>query len=409
MKFGQGTIQRVVVLGAVAFAASATTDAQEVTVLHKAVQLHGFGTQGLSYTNDNNWLTMNTSEGSLKFTDMGLNVSSQVTSKFRVGAQVYSRELGQLGRWHPRLDWAIADLRLEPWLGFRGGKVKTVFGLYTDTQDMDFANTFALLPQSVYPIDLRDATIAHLGGDIYGTVRLPHLSGSVAYTAYGGRRSDSMHSGYPYLLTTYGIFLKSYGGPVYGGDLRWKAPLRGLTLGVSRLNERITGKGSYNGAVGIPATPHYFEYSKHDWANQFYGRFVRQKFHVESEYRRSYRDQVIFNELTWVETDVRGWYVGGGYQTNRWLELGAYYSDYRIFADAGLGISEGYPDPTKHDYDKVATAKFSLSQYATVKIEGHFMQGNGSELYPDGFYSGADATGLKDNTIALVVRTGFSF
>ena len=234
--------------------------AQDFKIAKYDVQVHGFGTQGYVKTNDNNWLTMNTSgDGSGAFTDAGLNLGSQITSNFRVGGQVYDRKLGKLGDWHPLLDWATGDYHPKPWLGFRAGKVKTVLGLYTDSQDMDFANTFALLPQSVYPIDLRDASIAHLGGDIYGKAKLGNNLGSVAYTAYGGRRSDNMHSGYPYLLSGIaGITLNSYGGPVFGGDFRWNTPVRGLTVGISRLNEMITGKGSYNGFLGIPAQPNYW-------------------------------------------------------------------------------------------------------------------------------------------------------
>src|ERR1039457_1419321 len=216
---------------------SVALHAQEFKIGSKEVQVHGFGTQGFIHTNDNNWLTMNTNGvGSGAFTDVGLNLGMQINSKLRIGGQVYDRKLGKLGDWHPLLDWASLDYRPKPWLGFRGGKVKTVLGLFTDTQDMDFANTFALMPQSVYPIDLRDSTIAHEGGDIYGKAKLAHNLGSVAYTAYGGRRSDPMSSGYPLLLTGFGIQLTSYGGSVYGGDFRWKAPLRGLTVGASRLN-----------------------------------------------------------------------------------------------------------------------------------------------------------------------------
>ena len=80
----------------------------------------------------------------------------QVSDKFRIGAQVYDRKLGELGDWHPSLDWAVADYKVNNWLGFRGGKVKTTLGLYNDTQDLDFLHTFALLPQSVYPTDVRD-------------------------------------------------------------------------------------------------------------------------------------------------------------------------------------------------------------------------------------------------------------
>ena len=107
---------------------------------------------------------MNTLNGSAAMTDFGLNMSSQVTDKLRIGAQGYDRDLGQLGQYHPSLDWGFADFRFKTWLGLRGGKVKTTLGLYTDTQDLDFLRVFALLPQSIYPTDLRDATIAHLGG-----------------------------------------------------------------------------------------------------------------------------------------------------------------------------------------------------------------------------------------------------
>ena len=381
--------------------------AQEFKIGKYEVQAHGFGTQGYIKTNDNNWLTMNTSgSGSGAFTDMGLNMGMQFNSKLRIGGQFYDRKLGKLGDWEPLMDWAMLDYHPKPWLGFRAGKVKTVLGLFTDTQDMDFANTFALLPQSVYPIDLRDASIAHEGGDIYGKGRLPHNLGSVAYVAYGGRRADNMNSGYPFLLTdvepgVISIKLSSYGGPVFGGDFRWKAPLRGLTVGISRLNERITGKGILNGA-----SP-YFEYSKHDWTNQYYGQFSKDRFHVESEYRRYLRDQIIFNGMFEIITDVRGCYVGGGYRVNKWLEAGTYYSHYRMYP-SGFN-SAGHSDPSLHDYDKAVTAKFTVNRYTYVKLEGHFMDGNGSALYPAGFYANVNPNGFANNTNALVARTGFSF
>jgi hypothetical protein len=45
-----------------------------------------------------------------------------------------------------------------------------------------------------------------------------------------------------------------------------------------------------------------------------------------------------------------------------------------------------------------------------VKLEGHFMDGYGVPgYYPDGFYNVDNPQGLKPNTNALVVRTGFNF
>ncbi|MGD1106852.1 MAG: hypothetical protein ABR865_07385 [Terracidiphilus sp.] len=377
--------------------------AQEFNVFNRSVQVHGFATQGYVKTNDNNWLTMNTSGGGAgTFTDMGFNMGMEINSKLRIGGQFYDRRLGKLGDWEPLMDWAMVDYHPKPWLGFRVSKVKTVLGLFTDSQDMDFANTFALLPQSIYPIDLRDATIAHEGGDIYGRERLSRKLGSIAYTAYGGRRADNMHSGYPYMLDGYGITLTSYGGPVYGGDFRWLTSVHGLKVGISRLNEQITGRGTAVGFINGP----YVEYSKHDWTNQYYGQLAKDKFHAESEYKRYYRDQVVFNGLIEAQTDVRGWYVSGGYRINKWLEAGSYYSHYMIFAPGG-GLA---PTPdSEFDHDKVVTAKFTIKQYTTVKVEGHFMAGNGSYEYPDGFYTNVNPNGIAANTNALVVRTGFSF
>lgn len=85
--------------------------AQEVKIWNRTLQAHGFFSQGFVYTSQNNWLTMNTSQGSGEMTEMGLNVSSQLTERFRVGAQVYDHNLGKLGQWHPSLDWAVADYR----------------------------------------------------------------------------------------------------------------------------------------------------------------------------------------------------------------------------------------------------------------------------------------------------------
>src|ERR1700733_872555 len=175
--------------------------AQDFKIEGREIQIHCFVSQGFIYTDQNNWLTMHTSQGSGAFTDFGANASMQVTDKLRIGAQVYDRNLGNLGEWHPSVDWALADYEAKPWFRIRGGKVKTVLGLYNDTQDLDFLHTFALLPQSVYPTDLREESIAHLGGDIYGKVALRHRLGDLSYTAYAGHRSDSIHSGYPYLLS----------------------------------------------------------------------------------------------------------------------------------------------------------------------------------------------------------------
>jgi hypothetical protein len=388
--------------------------AQDFKLFDRDVQVHGFVSQGYVRTSGNNWLSMNTNgDGSAAYTDMGLNMSSAVTDKLRVGAQVYDRNLGQLGQYHPQLDWASADYRFASWFGVRGGKVKTVLGLYNDTQDLDFLHTFALLPQSIYPTDLRDVNLAHLGGDVYGDIQLKDNLGTLSYTAFAGHRSDSIYDGYPLLLQSQGIYLKSQGGLQYGADLRWKTPIKGLLVGATRINQDITATGSSPNPLDPtgPLVP-FTSTSKAEWTNQFYGQYVKGKLRIDSEYRRYFTN---FGTDSGNINDARGWYVSGAYRIIKKLEVGSYYSRYTIesvYYGAIAAVEPSQTDtslPQNHVYDKVITARVDINRFWNVKVEGHFMNGYGVSTYPDGFYPQVNPQGFQPNTDALVVKTSFHF
>jgi hypothetical protein len=390
--------------------------AQEFKIANRSVQVHGFFSQGFIYTGENNWLSMNTSNGSGAMTEMGLNLSSQLTDRLRVGAQVYDRNLGQLGQWHPSLDWAVVDYRFTNWLGVRGGEVKTTFGLYNDSQDLDFLHVFALLPQSIYSADLRDTTISHTGGDIYGDIALPGHLGDLSYTAYAGHRNDSIYSGYPYLIRQWGTYLRDMGGLQYGADVRWNLPLKGLLVGASRMSQDISAHGMFvdffNPSNGmIP----YYESSKADWSNQFFAEYKRGHLTIDSEYRRYVRDQIILNNTSTDLGDVRGWYVAGTYRLSKKVSMGSYYSHYTITDVLGgaLALVEpNYTDtsqPANHIYDKVVTARWDVNRFWNVKIEGHFMDGYANSGYPAGFYPKNNVNGFERYTNALVIKTSFHF
>lgn len=403
---------RLVLAYACLCAGRITLQAQEFKLLDRTVQVHGFVSQGFVYTNDNNWLTMNTRQGSAAFTDFGINMSSQVTDKIRIGAQGYDRNLGQLGQYHPSLDWAFADYRFKNWFGLRAGKVKTTLGLYNDTQDLDFLRVFALLPQSVYPTDLRDATIAHLGADIYGNISLKHRLGDISYTAYAGHRSDSIYSGYAYLGSAYGVTTDHSAAIQYGGDLRWNSPLKGLLIGASRLNEYTSTKATSNSAAGLAIS---FEDSRANWTNQFYGEYTVGKLRIDCEYRRFFHNGIVNQGTINTITDVRGWYVSAAYRVIKHFEVGSYYSRYSITSVSGGAYSAELPQetdtslPANHIYDKVITGRVDLNRFWNVKLEGHFMEGYGSSTYPDGFYPQVNPQGFKPNTNALVVKTSLNF
>ncbi|MGA7446409.1 MAG: hypothetical protein WBQ43_10445 [Terriglobales bacterium] len=377
--------------------------AQDFTLFDRQVQIHGFVSQGFVHTNDNNWLTMNTSNvGSGEFADFGANASTQITDKFRIGAQIYDRNLGGLGNWYPSLDWAFAQYRFKPWFGIRGGRVKTVLGLYNDTQDLDFLHPWALLPQSIYPIDLRDSTIAHDGGDVFGDIRLGSKLGTLSYTAYGGHRQNSPHGGAAYLLDSDGLRFDSLGGPQYGADLRWKTPLDGLLVGASRQIQDNTSVYT----VELPTGPIQLRGSdRSDWANQFYGEYSWKKLLLDAEFRRAWDDNGK-PKVDEFQINVHAWYIGGAYRIVKRLQVGSYYSHYWI----NFPLADIEPAATGHDNDKVVTGRVDINRFFNVKVEGHFMDGVGLPTdYPNGFYLANNPQGLQPNTKALVIKGGFNF
>ncbi len=405
---------RIVGLALVCLWAGRLGQAQEFRIYDRTVQVHGFASQGFVYTSGNNWLTMNSNAGSGAMTDMGLNLTSQFSDKLRVGGQVYDRNLGQLGQWHPSLDWAVADYRFKNWLGVRGGKVKTTLGLYNDSQDLSFAHVSALLPQGIYPTDLRDATIAHTGGDLYGNIGLRHGAGEIAYTAYAGRRSDSIYSGYPYLLQDWQVFFRSLQGWQYGGDLRWTTPVKGLMVGASRMNQSLTGKGTFVNLLAPGAGLVPFETTtKTYWTNMFYGEYMVRRLRIDAEYRRDFFD-IPYVPGVDLQTNIHAWYIAGSYRIGKRVEVGSYYSHYVTENTGGPALAPiiGSTDPSEpwnHVYDKVISGHVDLNRFCYVKIEGHFMNGYGWATYPSGFYRQQNPQGFQTNTNALVAKTGFHF
>jgi hypothetical protein len=382
----------------------------DFTLFDKSFQIHSFASQGFAYSNDNNFLTMNTSKGSFAMTDGGVNISTQLTDKFRVGAQVYDRNVGQLGDWHPQLDWAYGDYRFKDWFGIRAGKVKTALGLYNDTQDAEALNTWALLPQSIYPLDLRSSTIAHTGGDVYGEIPL-HKLGSVSYTAYYGARSFDKYGGTDYLAADQGIPIFHDSGKTRGIDMRWNTPVTGLMLGGSFADLSEDRNGEWTTCLqctfSIPGA-YYRQDAVPDYITSAYGDYLHGKWHFAGEFRR---EQQTFNITSAAFSGVfvyngsnQSVFGSAAYRVSKLLELGAYNS--RFYFDQPNNPAN---TASSHIFDQVATVRIDLKKWWSVKIEGHFMDGYGDVYSAHGFYTRSNLAGLKPKTNMLVVRTGWSF
>lgn len=381
---------------------AANVHAQQFSVDGRTIAIHGFLAEGYLKSDGNNFITAQTAAGTFQDAEGALNIATNLTDHLHIGAQVYVRDIGRLGAGKPQLDWAYADYKVKDWLGFRGGKVKTPLGLYNDTQDMEFLYPWVLLPQSMYPADLRSLTIAHTGGDIYGAVELGR-AGSVSYQGYGGTKPVDMQGGFLYGLQDSGFTNLKYSGTEAGYDVRWNTPVKGLRVGTSYMWSDTPILASLR--AGKALLPGSADMQSRQYAG--YGEYRYRGLTFATEYRPESRSTpLMFYPLQAVRAaEYRSYFVSAAYRFNKWLQLGTYNSRFQFNANAVPGLLAG---ADSHIDDQVVTARFDFWKHCDLKVEGHFMNGAGSSISTHGFYVSDNPQGLKPNTKLLAIRLGFN-
>jgi hypothetical protein len=353
------------------------------------IEIHGFATQGLLYSTHNNYLTMQTSSGSLQWTHGAISVSDSLSDNLRVGIQLHMYQLGQLGGPNIQVDWASGDYKFNDQIGIRAGKVKTVIGLFNDSQDVDSVFLWSLLPESSYPPDNVGFFLAHLGGDVYGEIPLGHHRGALRYVGYAGQVNLDPNGGFLKQFSDRGIIFGSPpSGKTYGGDLRWLAPVTGLLIGASADVEALDGAGPM---VGLHIAPFQII--------ALYSEFKRGKWNFDGQYSRGPFVDLITTPLGSLSLpfDVRSWYLMASYRVSGKLHVGSYYSHY-------VNAAENTSLPQNYAKDTVLSTRYDFNSYFYAKLEDHFVHGNGL-----GFYASSNPNGLRPNTNVLAAKIGFTF
>jgi hypothetical protein len=134
------------------------------------VQAHGFLSQGIVFTDDNNFLGTS-QNGSVDFREVGVNLSWRPNPDFQMSGQLLSHRAGESDVGNVRVDYAFADLTAlsseTKRGGVRIGRVKTPYGLYNKTRDVAFTRPSIILPQSIYFERTRNLAIATDGVEFY--------------------------------------------------------------------------------------------------------------------------------------------------------------------------------------------------------------------------------------------------
>lgn len=365
------------------------------------VEIHGFVSQGALLTTGNDYLVENSTRGSLDFTEVGLNVSKQLTDKLRVGLQLFAHDLGPLGNYTPRFDWYYLDYRFRDFLGFRAGRTKIPFGLYNESADIDAARVPILLPQSVYPINHRDYLLAQTGIELYGNVKIGP-AGALEYRAYGGTLDLSAPQ-----PTTPGITIDGLDVPyVYGGRLTWLTPLEGLSAGGSYQALRLDW--DYNIAPELLAPLQMadllpasntgnvpVEFRVKLWVASL--EYQIGELLLSAEYSRwTAKFKSDAPKLLPPRTENERYYGMASYRVTPWFTPGVYYSVYYPSVDQREG-REAY------QRDLAGSVRFDINQNWLVKLEGHWMHGTAA-LDP-ALNDGKELKDLKQDWAAFLVKT----
>ncbi len=119
----------------------------------------------------------NSEDGSLDFTEAGVNLSLRPLGPLLLSAQGLLRRTGEVNPKELRLDYALADYTF--WTAPQGragillGRVKNPFGLYNETRDVAFTRPTIFLPQSIYFDRTCNLGLASDGVQLYGEYLTP--------------------------------------------------------------------------------------------------------------------------------------------------------------------------------------------------------------------------------------------
>jgi hypothetical protein len=355
------------------------------------LQVHGFATQGFIYTTHDNWNTADTTHGSTAWTEAVINISAQPQARVRVGMQARYYLLGDYGN-SITMDWAQADIKLNEHFGLRGGKVKTPAGLLNDSQDIDPAQLWIILPQSVYPLAGRDSLLSHYGGVAYGTVALGERMGKLEYHGFAGTRILSGSDSFFQSMRDGGLTLPNgLTGPVYGATLKWRPPIPGLMLGVSDQFEQPAGEaaagplhGTFtNARMNIP---------------YFFGRYENMRMMFAGEYNRiPPRATLVLGgmQLPLFQLDIRAFYLMTSFKVSTKLTAGLYYSS---LVDRKAAFNS-----MRYEKDWAVSARYDFNPFLYLKLEQHFM--DGTEI---GFPS-SDNPNPQAGTRMFMAKLGVNF
>ncbi len=372
-------------------------DTEYLDAVVERIRLHGFISQGFMISTDNNYMA-NTESGTFEFTEIGVNISAELTDSLRGGIQLLSYDLGDEGNYDITLDWAFLEYRPFNWFGLRVGRIKNPHGLYGESMDVDAARVPVLLPQGMYTPEIRYFFHAFPGISAFGSIPIDPL-GSIEYNVYGGKFND--------FTIDDGVELK--GDYVVGGQIIWETPLPGLRLGgdLARTLFVITTDTSATDTQPIPIS---IKTNFPVWRWAGFIEFNAYNILLSAEYGRfvAYSEPEENDLITMPSYNHDGFYFMGAYSFTEWFQAASYYSLHFLDIYDRRGKSERFlVDHHAWQKDLAFTLRFDVNEFWLIKLEGHYIDGTSSFALVEP--TDTDILDLKQKWGLFLIKTTLSF
>jgi hypothetical protein len=343
--------------------------------LGHGLQVHGFFSQGLVYTSDNNVGGDSDDDVADSLREVGANLSWRANPDWLVSAQVLARWAGESDEGDLRLDYGFVDYSVhansENQFGVRLGKVKNPFGFFNTTRDVAHTRPGILLPQSIYIDELRDTFLAAPGISLNGNNYL--RDSFLEWTVNLIRPEVEARSLTHYMLT------KQPGH--FEGDASWLAQAlweqqggawrMGLTLGNVKMHYKTTPLDYLQaGRIKLHTGVLSLEHNRETWS-------------ITGEYAltRQIRDGFVTISALDLDTTVEAGYLQGSWRfAPGWQAYARYEALYLERNDRNGKIFNALTGGTvpafqRFSHDKVLGVRYDPNQSLALSAELHLVDG----------------------------------
>ncbi|MGF1612987.1 MAG: hypothetical protein ACFCVA_03485 [Gammaproteobacteria bacterium] len=355
--------------------ATCLTPTVKALSLGDTAQVHGFFSQSIIGTSNNNFFGSTQDRLSCDFRELGLNGSWRPWPNLQLSMQGTARWAGQTDTGNPRLDYGFLDYSIvsDPitLAGLRIGRIINPFGLYNDTRDVAFTRPSIILPQSIYFDRTRDLAFSGDGVQVY-----------VSRTITNSELSLQLNSIFPRVTESVERALLGDSRP---GTLKSKLSFVGrllyqrdggkVKLGLSGVGSSVGYDPSADqqdlpaGSIDFNAIYLSAEYNALKWT--ITGEYALRNFQYEKF------QPVIPN------TDTTGdsAYVQLAYRFARQLEgmvrYDVLYTDRDDRRGANFSAMTGKPAFSRFAKDLTVGLRWDLNRYIMLRGEVHFIDGTG--------------------------------